>query len=50
MMVKMNKYIGSDFDDFLEEESLLIEASSEALERLFLYKRDCDQKKDNFED
>ena len=30
----MNKHIGSSFDDFLEEEDLLVETSAEALKRV----------------
>ncbi len=30
----MNKHIGSSFDDFLEEEGLLTEATAEALKRV----------------
>ncbi len=34
MGVKMNKYSGSNFDDFLAEEGILEEASAKALKRL----------------
>lgn len=30
----MNKYVGSSFDDFLEEENLFSECSAEALKRV----------------
>lgn len=33
----MNKHIGSSFDDFLEEESLLAETSAEALKRVIAW-------------
>ena len=33
----MNKYIGSSFDSFLEEENLLIDASAEALKRVIAW-------------
>jgi len=35
--LKMNKYIGSSLDDFLEEENLLVEASAEALKRVIAW-------------
>ena len=33
----MNKYIGSFFDDFLEEENLFSETSAEALKRVIVW-------------
>jgi len=33
----MNKYIGSSFDDFLEEENLIAETSAEALKRVIAW-------------
>jgi len=33
----MNKHIGSSFDDFLEEEDLLVEISAEALKRVIVW-------------
>ena len=33
----MNKHIGSTFDDFLEEENLLVETSAEALKRVLAW-------------
>ncbi len=33
----MNKHIGSSFDDFLQEENLLVEASAEALKRVLAW-------------
>ena len=33
----MNKHIGSSFDDFLEEENLLVETSAEALKRVLAW-------------
>jgi len=33
----MNKYIGSSFDDFLEEEKLLAETSAEALKKVIAW-------------
>ena len=45
----MNKHIGSSFDDFLEEEGFLIEASTEALHRVFAWKMDCSREENKFE-
>ena len=39
----MNKHIGSSFDEFLEEEKIFIEASVEALGRVYAWKLDCRQ-------
>ena len=33
----MNKHIGSDFDDFLEEEGLLAEVEATAFKRVLVY-------------
>ena len=33
----MNKHIGSDFDDFLEEEGLLAEVEAAAFKRVLVY-------------
>ncbi len=33
----MNKHIGSNFDDFLDEEGLLVEAESVAVKRVLSY-------------
>ncbi len=33
----MNKHIGSDFDDFLEEEGFLAEVEATALKRVIVY-------------
>lgn len=33
----MNKYVGSSFDAFLEEEGLLVEANAEALQRVLAW-------------
>ncbi|MGC9366118.1 MAG: XRE family transcriptional regulator [bacterium] len=35
--MKENKYIGSKFDDFLEEEDLLIEVEARAIKRVISY-------------
>ena len=36
-MMKKNKYIGSDFDSFLEEENLLAEAEATAVKRVIAF-------------
>lgn len=36
-MTSMNKHIGSDFDDFLEEEGFLAEVEAAALKRVLAY-------------
>ena len=36
-MDQMNQHIGSDFDDFLEEEGLLAEAEAGAIKRVIAY-------------
>lgn len=35
--MKKNEYIGSDFDDFLQEEGLLAEAEATAVKRVIAY-------------
>ncbi|NGX59094.1 MAG: hypothetical protein KR126chlam3_00238 [Chlamydiae bacterium] len=41
----MKKYIGSKFDDFLEEEGLLEEAESIAAKRVFVFQLEKEMKK-----
>lgn len=41
----MNKHIGSNFDDFLEEESLLEETTDTAAKRVFVYQLENEMKK-----
>jgi hypothetical protein len=41
------KHIGSDFDDFLEEEGLLGEAESVAAKRIFVFQLENELKKKN---
>ena len=44
----MNKeYIGSSFDDFLEEENIAVEVKNEAIKRLISYKLLDEMKKQN---
>ncbi len=40
-----NKHIGSNFDDFLEEEGLLEEAESVAAKRIFVFQIEKEMKK-----
>jgi antitoxin HicB len=40
-----NKYIGSDFDDFLEEEGLLEEAEAVAAKRVFVFQLEQELKR-----
>ncbi len=41
----MSKHIGSKFDDFLEEENLLEEATAVAAKRVFVYQLEKEMKK-----
>ena len=41
----MNKHIGSNFDDFLEEEDLLEESTAVAAKRVFVYQLEKEMKK-----
>jgi hypothetical protein len=42
MGTKMNKiHIGSDFDDFLEENEILTESITTAIKRVIVYLFDC---------
>ncbi len=41
----MNKHIGSNFDDFLQEENLLEEATDVAAKKVFVYQLEREMKK-----
>lgn len=45
--MKKNKYIGSDFDDFLKEEEIYKECAAEAINRVVAFQIAEDMKKQN---
>lgn len=43
--MKENKYIGSDLDDFLEDEGILVEATDVANKRAYVFQLEEEMKK-----